>query len=54
MNEKEIFSKAREWLKDELDIVIIALILGIKPRPVGSSMTLTLKTKLLVQFLEGV
>ena len=40
MNEKEIFHKAEEWLKEELEIVIITVIetWGSSPRPIGSSM----------------
>ena len=49
MNEKEIFSKAEEWLKDELDIVIITVIntWGSSPRPVGSSMIVNSKNEII-------
>ena len=49
MNEKEIFSKAEEWLKNELEIVIITVIntWGSSPRPVGSSMIVNSKNEVI-------
>ena len=47
MNEKEIFSKAEEWLERGLEIVIITVIetWGSSPRPIGSSMIVNSKNE---------
>ena len=49
MNEKEIFYKAEEWLKDGLEISIITVIdtWGSSPRPIGSSMVVNSKNDIL-------
>ena len=49
MNEKEIFSKAEEWIINGLDIAIITVIetWGSSPRPVGSSMVVNSKNDII-------
>ena len=49
MNEKEIFSKAEEWLERGLEIVIITVIetWGSSPRPIGSSMIVNSKNEII-------
>ena len=49
MNEKEIFSKAEEWLESGLEIVIITVIetWGSSPRPIGSSMIVNSKNEII-------
>ena len=48
MNEKEIFYKAEEWIKNGLEIVIITVIdtWGSSPRPIGSSMVVNSKNEI--------
>ncbi len=48
MNEKEIFYKAEEWIKDGLEIAIITVIdtWGSSPRPIGSSMVVNSKNEI--------